>query len=170
MIEATLPSGVGRGLGHMDAVGLRIEPIDDSEIPNAMLFDGTPLVFNQATGTTLCTIGFPGPPKQNPGLKGDVDWNFVIGTLFGNLFGVKRLAPGRVSQTGGIAGDTLNISFGHEATTFGGASGSPLIAWENASSPAFGLHFSGATGLSNYAISSGKAAKDLRAIGVPVWN
>ncbi|MER9240901.1 S8 family serine peptidase [Mesorhizobium sp. M0633] len=168
VVEARLPPRAGRGFGHMDAVTLRIEQIDDAEMPQAIAFDGTAMVFNQVAARTFCTVGFPGPPEQNQGPKGEIDWNFVIRTLFGDLFGVKRLAPGRIGQINDIERDTLDVVFGHEATTFGGASGSALLAWENPASPAFGLHFSGATGRSNFAISSAKAAIELRGIGVAV--
>jgi serine protease len=167
VVEAKLPKNAGRGFGRLDAVTLKIEPLDGAEMPKAMKFDRTPATFMQATSATLCTVGFPGPPLQNQGPKGEVDWNFVIRTLFGNLFGVKRFAPGRAGQVTGIELDTLNIVFGHEATTFGGASGSAMIAWENDGAPAFGLHFSGATEVSNYAISTAKAAEALAKIGVP---
>jgi serine protease len=167
VVEARLPKNAGRGFGRLDAVTLKIEPIDGAGMPKAMKFDRTPVTFMQATSATLCTVGFPGPPDPREVAKGEVDWNFVIRTLFGNLFGVKRFAPGRVGEVNGIALDTLNIVFGHEATTFGGASGSAMIAWENDGAPAFGLHFSGATQVANYAISTAKAADDLAKIGVP---
>ena len=127
---------------------MRIEPIDGAKMPKqALRFDATPAAFTQAQSTTICTVGFPGPPKREQGPKGEIDWNFVIRTLFGDLFGVKRLAPGRLLETfGAVEFDPLGIVFGHEATTFGGASGSAMIGWENETMPGFGLHFSGLTG------------------------
>lgn len=168
VVEARLPDKAGRGFGRLDAVTMRIEPLDGAEMPAVIAFDRAPATFMQAAATTLCTVGFPGPPAGDQGPKGEVDWNFVIRTLFGNLFGVKRLAPGRIGQVSGIELDPLGIVFGHEATTFGGASGSAMIAWESDGAAGFGLHFSGATEVSNYAISTAKAADALEAIGVPI--
>ena len=118
---------------------MRIEPIDGAKMPKkAVRFDTTPAAFTQAQSTTICTVGFPGPPKREQGPKGEIDWNFVIRTLFGDLFGVKRLAPGRLLETfGAVEFDPLGIVFGHEATTFGGASGSAMIGWENESHARF---------------------------------
>jgi hypothetical protein len=169
IVEAILPAGSGPGFGHLDAVAMRIEPIDGATMPQALAFDAGFEVFQQAQSTTLCTIGFPGPPKREQGPKKDIDWDFVIQTLFGNLFGVKRLAPGQTLQTfGAVPKDPRNITFGHEATSFGGASGSPMIAWEGAGMKSFGLHFSGFTGQSNYAVGFHKVAPELRAVGVPL--
>jgi serine protease len=170
IVEARLPKNAGRGFGRLDAVAMRIEPIDGAKMPKkALRFDAKPAAFMQAQSTTICTVGFPGPPKREQGPKGDIDWNFVIRTLFGDLFGVKRLAPGRLLETfGAVEFDPLGIVFGHEATTFGGASGSAMIGWENETMPGFGLHFSGLTGESNYAIAMAKIAKEMEAIGVPV--
>ena len=102
VVEARLPKNAGRGFGKLDAVAMRIEPIDDAKMPKkALRFDTTPAAFMQAQSTTICTVGFPGPPKREQGPKGEIDWNFVISTLFGDLFGVKRLAPGRLLETFG---------------------------------------------------------------------
>jgi serine protease len=170
IVEARLPKNAGRGFGKIDAVAMRIEPIDGAKMPKkALRFDTKPTAFTQAQSTTICTVGFPGPPKREQGPKGEIDWNFVIRTLFGDLFGVKRLAPGRLLETfGAVEFDPLGIVFGHEATTFGGASGSAMIGWESEKMPGFGLHFSGLTGESNYAIAMAKIAKEMEAIGVPV--
>jgi serine protease len=170
IVEARLPKNAGRGFGKIDAVTMVIEPVDGARMPKkALRFDAKPAAFTQAQSTTICTVGFPGPPRREQGPKGEIDWNFVIRTLFGDLFGVKRLAPGRLLETfGAVEFDPLGVVFGHEATTFGGASGSAMIGWENATMPSFGLHFSGLTGESNYAIAMAKVAKEMKAIGVPV--
>lgn len=170
VVEARLPKNAGRGFGKIDAVAMVIEPVDGAKMPKkALRFDVKPAAFMQAQSTTICTVGFPGAPRREQGPKDEIDWNFVIRTLFGDLFGVKRLAPGRLLETfGAVEFDPLGIVFGHEATTFGGASGSAMIGWENEGLPGFGLHFSGLTGESNYAIAMAKIAKEMEAIGVPV--
>ncbi|WP_109106245.1 S8 family serine peptidase [Azospirillum sp. TSO35-2] len=170
VVEVILPEGYGRGFGSLDAAVLRIEPVNAT---SAMPTMAIPLSANPnfITGgsPTLCTIGYPGPPPKSTGTSGTVDWSFVTATLFGNLFGYKRLAPGRFTQQlGDDPRDTLGIAISHDATTFGGASGSFVIAWKDGASPAFALHFSGETEKKNNAISLAAAAEALRAIGVPI--
>jgi hypothetical protein len=43
-----------------------------------------------------------------------------------------------------------------------------VFAWKDEGTPAFGLHFSGATLSANNAVSLHKAADALRNIGVPI--
>ena len=169
VFEATRHATSARGFGHLDAVTMRIEPISAaSHLPEATIaFSRAPAHYQQASGTSLCTIGFPGPPEIVTST--DVDWDFVIRTLFGNQFGVKRLAPGRViRQPGTVDEDTLKIVFGHDATTFGGASGSPVFAWGAVDQPAVGLHFAGGTEVSNYAIAVARVVNALVSLGVPM--
>jgi hypothetical protein len=169
VVEATRHPTSDRGFGHLDAVTMRIEPASAaSRLPEAPIALSRAVAdYQQASGTSLCTIGFPGPPEIVTGT--DVDWDFVIRTLFGNQFGVKRLAPGRViRQPGTVAEDTLKIVFGHDATTFGGASGSPVFAWGARNQPAVGLHFAGGTEVSNYAIAVARVVDALLSLGVPM--
>ena len=167
VVGADLPAGFGRGFGHIDAAVLHLEPIGGAAAPAPFTqFSASPAY---ATGgvASLCTIGFPGPPDVAS--SGDVDWNWVIATLFNNRFGYKRLAPGKFLQgLGSHAGDTLQVALSHDATTFGGASGSLVLAWTDQGPPAFGLHFGGLTGEANYMVSTAKAANPLRAAGVPI--
>ncbi len=173
VVEAMLPENFGRGFGHVDAAVLRIEPVNaQSVLPaRAVTFSAVPdyMTGDAARLASLCTIGFPGPPPATTGKTGEVDWSFVTAKLFANRFGFKRLAPGRFSRS--LASDnrdTPKIVFGHDATTFGGASGSPIIAWKDAGPPAFGLHFAGTTESANHAISAAAAADALRSLGVPL--
>ena len=64
--------------------------------------------------------------------------------------------------------DRLRAVFGHDATTFGGSSGTGVIAWTEQGMPSFGLHFAGETSETNSAIAIAKVAAALRAVGVPV--
>ena len=98
-----------------------------------------------------------------------MDWHFVLTTLFGNRFGVKRVAPGRFRLApGSVQGDAFDRVMSHDATTFGGASGSLMFAWKDQGTPGYGLHFAGATLSANYALSLHRAADALKAIGVPL--
>jgi hypothetical protein len=171
IVEANLDPDSGRGFGRLDAVTMKIEPIDDESVmpDKAIKFSPQVLDLTKTSSRDLCTIGFPGPPVEEQGPSGRVNWTFVSKTLFGDAFGVKRLAPGRVIRMPGrIEKDSLKIVFGHDATTFQGASGSPVFAWGVDGQPAIGLHFAGDIEVSNYALTSAAVATQFRALGVPL--
>jgi hypothetical protein len=89
----------------------------------------------------------PGPAGVRVRLHRGVAW--VTRTLFGDVYGVKRLAPGMTHRPlGSLAGDKRRWVFGHDATTLGGCSGSAALAWTDS---AFGLHFAGRSIDANYA-------------------
>jgi hypothetical protein len=93
----------------------------------------------------------------------------IYRALFGNLYGVKRFAPGTVHQPlGTLTGDTRNWVFGHDATTLGGSSGSPVVGFVDGKLAAFGLHFADASEFTNSAHAFSAGADELRAIGVPL--
>lgn len=170
IVEAKLHETSGRGFGRLDAVTLKIVAIDaNSKMPaTPIVFSKIATDFTAASGQDLCTIGFPGPPAVGSDPSGKLNWDFVMKTLFGGLFGVKRLAPGKVIRMpGSISKDPIGNTFGHDATTFGGASGSPIFAWGVSGQPAVGLHFAGDTEISNYALTSPLVAPQFKSIGVP---
>jgi hypothetical protein len=167
VVAVDLPENFGRGHGSIDAAMLHLEPLDGGALPAAVApFSPAPHLAQGAI-LSLATIGFPGPPAQQTGTTGTVDWAFVVNTLFAGKFGMKRLAPGRFTlRLGSHPSDTAQTAFGHDATTFGGASGSLVIAWAETGAPIFGLHFAGKTESANYALSAGAAQDALAAIGV----
>ena len=169
VVEAT-PSGVdGNGYARLDAAVMRIEPTEESqEIPQAVRAlpdtDG-PLGNLDA----VYVLGFPGPPAFFGGVDDGVNWRRIYRALFGNLYGVKRFAPGIVHRPlGALAGDTRRWVFGHDATTLGGSSGSPVVGFVDGELAAFGLHFAGASEVTNSAHAFSAGADELRAIGVPL--
>lgn len=170
VIEVTLPKRAGRDYGWLDAAALRIVPVDDAVMPSTPVrFDPDKALMTNARSQSVVTIGFPGRPREKQGNTRDIDWGFVVDTLFGGLFGVKRLAPGEIMKPVGTnPADTLRIAFDHDLTTFGGSSGSPLLAWENDNIDGFGLHFRGVNGESNAAIAVERVASELKEIGVPL--
>lgn len=165
--EVRLPVGAGAVFSGVDAAVCRLEPLDEGVIlPDAV----SPLSPSSeyATGevTSLALIGFPGEPAKNKGDK--VDWNFVVRELFRRRFGVKRLAPGRFRHGLGTHPEDIGKrAIGHDATTFGGASGALVVAWLDDGAPGFALHFGGETVESNYALSFAKARATLEPLGVP---
>lgn len=170
VVEVRLPPGAGRGFDGLDAAVLRIEPAGaQSRLPAQAAALSADPGFAGGASPTLCTIGFPGEPARVSPPGATVDWDFVISTLFGRRFGVKRLAPGRfVSRPGSNPDDTARRVLTHDATTFGGASGSLLLAWQDPGAPAFGLHFVGQTLAANHAVALARAAEALLEAGVPL--
>ena len=72
------------------------------------------------------------------------------------------------SPFGALIAEAFDRVMSHDATTFGGASGSLMFAWKDKGTPGYGLHFSGAALSANYALSLQRAADALKAIGVPL--
>jgi hypothetical protein len=102
---------------------------------------------------SLCIIGFPArfqPPKSQPTGR-SVNWEWVRFHLTGAPEGVKRLAPGFPTRQPDLNSTNARGSFGHDATTAGGNSGSPVIAWKDQDQPAIGVHVAGMTFVSNEA-------------------
>lgn len=171
IVEAR-PSGIdGPKLERLDAAVLVIEPVQGAHA--APMPTPIPVLADLAGPTgamsSFCVIGFPGPPETTSGVVDGVDWDWVTRTLFGNRFGVKRLAPGLTHKPlGQITGDAHQWVFGHDATTLGGSSGSPVLAWRDTGFSGFGLHFAGATIDKNLAHALAQCRDTLTTLGVPV--
>ncbi|HUD33475.1 MAG TPA: trypsin-like peptidase domain-containing protein [Variovorax sp.] len=169
--EVRLPKGAGVSFSGVDAAVLRIESFsDESKLPEAAVRLSGLADYALGEGSaSLVTIGFPGEPNTATPAGAQIDWNFVIKTLFNNRFGLKRVAPGRFkTRVGSVPEDTQGHVLSHDATTFGGASGSLLFAWREEAEPAFALHFAGANSVANYAVSLHKAAAALRETGLKI--
>jgi hypothetical protein len=167
IVEATPPQVNGTGFARLDAAVLRIEPLPDGpqEVPEALTVSADP---DGPLGhlASYCIVGYPARPVYQSGIIEGVDWAWVTRTLFGNEYGVKRLAPGMTHRPlGSLPGDKRRWVFGHDATTLGGNSGSPALAWTGG---AFGLHFAGRSIDTNCAHAVSAITTELRALGVPV--
>ena len=93
-----------------------------------------------AVGEAVVAIGFPYDDSQrNP---------LFIGPVFGNRFGVKRAAPGDVVRV-----NAKQKTWGHDCSTLGGNSGSPLLSM--ATAEVVGLHFGGSFLWRNEAVDAG---------------
>lgn len=169
IVEAR-PSGVdGSGYARLDAAVLKLGDGDAGET----LPDAIPVIADQnaAQGGMLsfCTVGYPGRPPYLAGTHEGVDWVWVNTTLFGGRYGVKRLAPGAVHRPlGSFANDPQIWILGHDATTLGGSSGSPILAWKSQGAGSFGLHFAGASIDTNCAHAVSECRDALERMGVPV--
>ncbi|TWA66335.1 trypsin-like peptidase [Azospirillum baldaniorum] len=168
VVEAMAVGPDATGNERLDAAVLKIRPLttDEAKAEQQVVGDvprAVPL-SNELDGplgqfTSFCVIGFPGtipPPAERQGTEGKVDWQWVAYELMGGRHGVKRVAPGIVHKPlGSLEDDPKQWCFGHDATTLGGNSGSPVLAWKESGEPAFGLHFAGATIQTNYAHAYG---------------
>ncbi len=166
IVEATPSTVDGPGFARLDVAVLRIDP----DQPEEVIPDAVPVLADpdgpRGNLGSFCVVGFPGPPRFISGLHEGVDWRWVNATLFGNRYGVKRLAPGNAHRPLGMfSGDGRQWVFGHDATTLGGNSGSPVLAWGDG---AFGLHFAGASVDTNCAHAVSASAEELRTLGVPI--
>ncbi len=157
---------VASGAIGLDAAVLGIEPTrDDQNIP-ASIDTSADVHGPWSFVASVCTIGFPAPPRYRDGIEEGVDWQWVNATLFGNCFGVKRLALGEIHRpVGTFPSDPRGWIFGHDSTTLGGSSGSPVLAWENGGA-AIGLHFGGDSLDTNRAHRMGSFRDELVAMGV----
>ena len=167
VVEAEASGIEGLGFGRLDLATLRLEPTEAGQaIPAAI-----PLVadLDVANGARdMCVIGYPGPPDDFTTADGRVDWGWVVRTLFGSTFGVKRLAPGRSFRNPGkLPGDARAWVFGHDATTLGGSSGSLVMDWQTTGA-AVGIHFAGSTLDTNVAHALSRCRERIEALGVPV--
>jgi serine protease len=161
--------GTPSGIDGLDIAVLRIaDGVGCTELPKPIPVS-TDLAGPKGEMSSFCLIGFPGRPAQTSGAAGGVDWDWINATLFGNRYGVKRIAPGIAHRPlGTITADTRNWVFGHDATTLGGSSGSPVLAWRDADFAGFGIHFGGTTIKENLAHAMGQCRDRLVQLGIPI--
>jgi hypothetical protein len=168
VVEA-IPSGIeGDGFDRLDIAVLKIEPMEGSQKIEQAIKVVADLDGARGNQNSICVIGYPGEPQQTSGIIEGVDWGWVNATLFGRRYGLKRIAPGVVHKPLGFHHhDTKRWIFGHDATTLGGCSGSPVIAWLDGGG-SFGIHFAGASVDTNFAHAAAKCVEQLKRLGVPM--
>jgi endonuclease G len=117
---------------HPDVAVLRVEVQGSLPAP-------LPLAERDAeAGQIVAAVGYPARDSRN----GQSD----MARIFGNVFDVKRLAPGFLTQA------DHPFILQHDCSTLGGNSGSPLI--DPSSGEAVGLHFAGRFQQSNFAVKA----------------
>ncbi len=116
------------------------------ELPAPIRLSVDPVVPDE----DLIVIGYPARDLRNPPA--------IMDEIFGGVYEVKRLSPGRVSGT-----SVQSFIFTHDCTTLGGNSGSVVI--RPATGEAAGLHFSGSFMDNNFAVSSMKIRERLGRLG-----
>lgn len=128
----------------LDLAVIRLAPNGSGSMPEPLPLSNDP--SNIQTGGRLAVLGHPAEPAL-----GEVA-DRVLFRLFRGAFGVKRFAPGLVSSTvGEVPGDIdPPRSFGHDASTLGGNSGSCIVALDG-TWDVVGLHFGGRQQIENFA-------------------
>jgi endonuclease G len=133
-----------RYLARTDQPDIAILEIEvDGELPDPLLLSEEKLV----SGQEVAIIGYPAYDSRN-----DPD---AVARYFGDIFDVKRLAPGEITQPA-----NGQHFFMHDATTLGGNSGSVVL--DLASGRAVGLHFAGSYLVGNYAVTAEQITRALR--------
>ena len=95
----------------------------------------------------IAVVGYPAPPGSNAVIdpatqRVSLEMIDRLAALFQNRYGVKYLSPGVIdAKVGEVTGDPQGWAFAHDATTLGGNSGSPVLAFE--SMRLCGIHFGG---------------------------
>lgn len=114
----------------------------DRPWPDALPISLRPETYD--AGRMLAVCGFPGDP-------GGTEPSDLLDQLFRLIFGYKVLSPGELDLTPGEVKDGgRRSSIGHDATTLGGNSGSPVFDIRRGALVA-GLHYGGGKKIMNYA-------------------
>ncbi|HZF48471.1 MAG TPA: DNA/RNA non-specific endonuclease [Polyangiaceae bacterium] len=99
----------------------------------------------------VACIGYPGEDPDEPNAE-------ALDRYFNRIYHVKRLSPG-LARTDGI-----EWRFRHDCTTLSGSSGSAVV--DLIDGAAIGLHFSGASGVTNYAVRASTVLARLGKLGI----
>lgn len=105
-------------------------------------------------GDFVAVIGYPARDDRN-------DFDAMV-KVFGDIYEVKRLAPGTVTSFA-----DKDFIFTHDCSTLGGNSGSVVIDIETGE--AIGLHFGGRFQQSNFAVKADTLLRTLRRLKVQVF-
>ena len=159
-------------LAKLDYAILRIRPIGQAKPPAPIVRDhglkiGEQLVL--APERTVYAVGIPGRPEPWSG-PGDPpayhETLQVIAELFADMFGVKRLAPGRVTRLPAALPQGQGRVFAHDCSTLAGSSGSAVADLDVDGSCVAGLHFGGVSRSNNYAHGFAAIGDELKRHGI----
>jgi endonuclease G len=106
-----------------------------------------PLAGSAAEEQMVATVGYPAKDSRT-------DVPEEMDRIFGNIYDVKRLAPGQIMKF-----NPAKDLFAHDCTTLGGNSGS--VVCDMATGEAVGLHFAGREEVGNYAVAAPKVKERL---------
>ncbi|MHB8268822.1 DNA/RNA non-specific endonuclease, partial [Bradyrhizobium sp.] len=140
---------------YWDMALLRVEGLD-AQHPMLALSQGR---VEDRAGQDVAVIGYPAFDPRN-----DVN---VQNTVFGGVYYIKRLQPGKLNIRGKIESFGKIVSaVTHDSSTLGGNSGSAVI--DPGSGQVVGLHFAGLYLQANYAVPAAELARDPRVVDAGV--
>lgn len=119
---------------YPDLAFLKLKRDNSLQLPLIPLYEQIPV-----PGQTVAVIGYPAYDDRNNASD--------MMRIFGDVYGVKRFAPGEVRNV-------FDGNFTHDCTTLGGNSGSVVIDVNTGA--AVGLHFAGEYLQANFAVSASK--------------
>ena len=122
---------------ELDLALLRVEPATEAPLPAPLYLSTQEAVIVKSK--PVYAIGYPASDSHNDASE--------LARIFGDIFGVKRLAPGEIMR----GRWWLGTSFRHDCTTLGGSSGSCIVDFNT--HRVLGLHFGGNYLKANFALS-----------------
>ena len=136
---------------NLDLAVLRVDP--GGSFPASLTLESAPDAVQN--DRDLYLVGFPARPSTFQGAgapPGGHETSLVMESVFAWMFGVKTLAPGRVSMCpGNLQSDTRAWVFSHDASTLAGNSGSAVVDLSVDGARVIGLHFGGRSRDENWA-------------------
>lgn len=119
-----------------------------------------------ALDRAVYALGIPARPQKWEG-EGKPPPSYEIGAvisgIFEDVFGVKRLAPGRIKRLPETLPTGKGRVFSHDCSTLGGNSGSAVVDLAVDGETVMGIHFGGASRIANYAHGFAAIRPDLPA-------
>ncbi len=136
---------------YWDMALLRVEGLDAAHAPLELSLQHP----EDLAGRDIAVIGYPAfDPRNDAGVQN---------TVFGGVYYVKRLQPGKLNGRASIDSFGNNVSAAtHDSSTLGGNSGSAVL--DVTSGQIVGLHFAGIYLESNYAVPTAELARDGRVV------
>ncbi len=140
---------------YWDMALLRVEGLSAMHAPLRLSLDDV----EDLSGREVAVIGYPTFDPRNP--------SDVQNRVFGGIYGVKRLQPGKLLNRFRTKsyGQTVSPPT-HDASTLGGNSGSCVV--DVATGEVVGLHFAGRYLERNWCVAAGDLARDERVIDAGV--
>lgn len=135
-------------LAKLDVAILEVETTNKAGKALPAAVGHAPMLTGPGIKSNLVVAGYPAPPPREAAVDPDTGkvstaiWDRFF-ELFGDDYGMKYVCPGRIlNERGSVVGDNAGWAFGHDATTLGGCSGSPVLSLRSPYGVG-GLHFGG---------------------------
>jgi endonuclease G len=140
---------------YWDMALLRVDGLTAAQAPLPLSLRSP----DEMVGSDVAVIGYPAFDPRNDAA--------VQHTVFGGVYNVKRLQPGKLGGTGRTVsfGKTVEAAV-HDSSTLGGNSGSAVV--DVATGEVVGVHFAGHYLLANYAVPASELARDGRVVDAGV--